>query len=115
MISRGETKLNVQGEPTDSAKESILRGSIQVNPKGHYHLDVTSTADLHSDNAADLEFQASAKMNFQSEDRFIGDVDVQYRGDLAHTSLDGLKIDNLNLPLHLDGTDSLKVRWWIPR
>ena len=47
-------------------------------------------------------------MNFQSEDRFISDVDVQYRGDLAHTSLHGLKIDNLNLPFHLDGTDSLK-------
>ena len=108
MISRGETKLDAQGERTDSAKESILRGNIKVNPKGHYHIDVTSTADLHSDNALDLEFQANTKMNFQSDDRFIGDVDVRYRGDLAHTSLHGLKVDNLNLPLHLEGRDSLK-------
>ena len=107
MVSRGQEKRGAGKIPVDEAQTSVLSGRIDVTDKGDFRLSFDSASDLHSDKATDLEFSARADLTFHGKDKFESDIDLKYRGDLAHTSLNGLKVDNINLPLHLENNDAL--------
>lgn len=107
MISKGEAKRGAEDKALPDAQVGILRGGIEVTKSGDYRLNVESAADLHSDKETDVMMRASAELGFKDEDSFVGDVELEYRGDLAHTSLKGLKVDHIKLPLHLEGNDTI--------